>query len=363
MISSYALRLTCLSLACFFLLNLIVGLGVAAAARPILRIAGRRSAREATRMLLWIRLLPSAFAISVVAILCVPSYLYLEPHFDAEPVGAVCAIAAIFGAAVLCAAVARTIAAIERSSRMLRGWKRSARPLQIAGAKCLRVPRCFNPRAKPLARARGSATTSEPRPQGSGYANFRNLVLVSSGPPLIALAGLFRQRVLVSSEILETLPADELELAISHERAHAASADNWKRLLLALAPDAAPFLRLYGNLERGWVKFTEWAADEAAAQGDPRRSLSLASALVRVARLSAGPELPSAISPLVADRAGLAARVERLLRPSAAPPRAAKPRSSALLLTALASTALAAFTLSQTATLVSVHEILEQLIR
>jgi len=319
MISPYALRLACLSLACFFLLNLTVGLGVAAASHPILRIASRRSPRDAARILLWMRLFPSALAISIVALLCVPSYLYLEPHFDTESIGVLCGLAAILGAALLCAAVVRTMLAIVRSTRMLRHWKRTASPLRIAGATCLQVP---------------------------------------AGRPVIALAGLFRSRLLVSSDILETLAVDELELAISHERAHAASADNWKRLLFALAPDAAPFLKIYGSMERGWAKFTEWAADEAAAQGDLRRSLSLAAALVRVARMTSGPELPAAMSPLVADRAGLAERVERLLSPVAVPMR----KSSALLLTAVASTTAIVAALCQPAMLSSVHEILEHLI-
>src|SRR2546430_1176329 len=79
--------------------------------------------------------------------------------------------------------------------------------------------------------------------------------------------------------ILEALSAEQLAAALRHERAHRISRDNLKRLCILSAPDILPFLGGSAELERGWAKFAEWAADHAAADGNPDRSLSLAAAL------------------------------------------------------------------------------------
>src|SRR5207245_1096054 len=96
-----------------------------------------------------------------------------------------------------------------------------------------------------------------------------------------------------------------------------------KHLAMLLAPEALPFFRGFGALERGWARFTEWAADDRAVAGDSRRSLSLAAALVRVTRIGGithpTPLVAPIVSPLMADSNDLSKRVERLLRP--APPR------------------------------------------
>ena len=78
------------------------------------------------------------------------------------------------------------------------------------------------------------------------------------------------------------------------------SADNFKRLLLLLAPDALPFLRGSAAVERAWLRFTEWAADDSAVNQDAACSLSLAEALVRVARLGVAAHASSLISHFVA---------------------------------------------------------------
>ena len=65
-------------------------------------------------------------------------------------------------------------------------------------------------------------------------------------------------------------------------------------------------------MEHGWSRLAEWAADDRAVNGSRRRSLALASALVRVARMGASPSAPLTTS-LLGSREDLAARVERLL--------------------------------------------------
>jgi hypothetical protein len=101
----------------------------------------------------------------------------------------------------------------------------------------------------------------------------------------------------------------------------------------------------------------EWAADDRAAAGNARRSLALAGALVRVARMGAAPAAPLATA-LMADATDLAVRVERLLNPRT-PARARRTRGWPAAI-AVAAMAAAAF---QPGTLESAHRVLEELMR
>jgi hypothetical protein len=168
-----------------------------------------------------------------------------------------------------------------------------------------------------------------------------------------------RPKLIVSRSVADSLNRDQLAAAIRHECAHRNSADNFKRLLLLLAPDSLPFLRGPASLERAWLRFTEWAADDWAVQQDAACSLSLAEALVRVARLGATAQGSPLMSHFVAASVDISARVERLLSPSAEPePR--KPRRFALSL-ASATLPAAALLMAQPATLRTVHALLERL--
>ncbi len=92
-----------------------------------------------------------------------------------------------------------------------------------------------------------------------------------------------------------------------------------KRLATLLAPEMLPWISGYAALDRAWAKITEWAADDRASEGEARRSLALAAALVRVARLGSPPAAPALIRLLMADAADLSERVDRLLRPIPSP--------------------------------------------
>src|SRR5581483_4241131 len=101
---------------------------------------------------------------------------------------------------------------------------------------------------------------------------------IESDTPLLMLGGVLRPRLFVSRGVRRALTADELAVALRHEQAHGEARDNLKRLLMLLAPDSFVGRRL----EQGWRRLAEWAADDRAVEGSRRRSLALASALVRV---------------------------------------------------------------------------------
>jgi Zn-dependent protease with chaperone function len=319
MISPYLLRLLCLSFASFFLLNAALSLLVQALAKSALQFAESKMPGTAARFLLALRLLPFLLATLFVFSLCVPSYLWLEPAFAAERVGAACAILGLLGAATWCLSVARAASALLVSARHNRLCTSAGISTRLSGG------------------------TSP-------------VVVVENEAPLLALSGLLRPRLLISRGILSALSAEELAAALRHEDAHRTSRDNIKRFLILLAPDVFPGVRPFRVLESSWSKFTEWAADDQAAAGDSHRALSLAAALVRVARMGATPAPPFlSISLLACDR-DLAARVDRLLHPTPAQPsQAHSPLRAAGL---LAASSLALLLIAPSA-LSAVHQLLE----
>jgi hypothetical protein len=149
----------------------------------------------------------------------------------------------------------------------------------------------------------------------AGVRTFRAWLHSAHPGATIALVGIVRPHVLVSEEARNYLAPAELSMALRHEESHAKSHDNLKRLLILLAPGPFPGFR---DLERNWKLLAEYAADEHAAAGDPERSLSLAAALVRIAKLGVTPEPPLVTSFLAAAN-DLESRVDRLLNPKKLP--------------------------------------------
>jgi beta-lactamase regulating signal transducer with metallopeptidase domain len=181
--------------------------------------------------------------------------------------------------------------------------------------------------------------------------------------PLVMLGGVLRSRLVISRKVVFALSADQLAAVLRHERAHSRSRDNFKRLLVLLAPGVFPFFRGFSRLEQAWARVAEWAADDFAVAGDSHRSLTLAAALVRVARLGAVPVPPVLATSLMANGMDLSARVDRLLH---FVPATAKPGRVGRLLSGGAGVVLAASVIAlmaQPVTLHAAHECLEALIR
>jgi hypothetical protein len=260
MIYGYTERLICLSLAAFFLVHLLAGAAVCAAAPLAARFGRRLQPRLAERLLVAMRCAPPVLAVLTVAVLCIPSYVWLEPGDTGEQAGLLCLAAASLGVTVWAAAVVRGIGAVVRSQRKVRDF-------------------------------------------------------TGTGGPLVAVAGFLRPRLLVSGRVKAALSGEQLEAAVRHELAHGAARDNLKRLVMAFAPGLIPGLRGFAGIEETWARFAEWAADDDAVAGDPNRAVALASALVRVARMCPAP-VPLASSLLDSD--DLVERVERLLHPAPA---------------------------------------------
>ena len=316
----YFLRLLCLCLGAFFVVHLAVALVVACAAPAAVGVAGRMRASRAATFLLVLRLLPAAVGLAAVAGLCAPSYLLLEPRATGEEVGFGFLAAAAFGAAICAAALWRAASALWSLASCRRYFERTGRRESIGGG---------------------------------------SIVVLQEQSPFLGLAGLFRPELVVSRAVLNSLTPDELRSAVEHERAHLASRDNLKRLLLLLAPDPLPLWAGLGSIDSAWRRFTEWAADDWAADGDTERCVSLAAALVRVARLGGRAVSGPLITALLADTNQVADRVNRLL---AGTPGVRSGGSWPLPLLASAAAAVTIFATRQPAALDWAHRTLEQLV-
>jgi Zn-dependent protease with chaperone function len=322
---TYTWRLLCLCCATFFLLHLALAVATRLSAGTASRLAARMKPSSAARFLFFLRISPMVLTVFALLAFCVPSYLWLEPEAAGERVGFVCFVMAVLGAVIWILSVTRVVNAVRGTVDYLHQCERRGRKINVPG---------------------------EPSPA----------LLVAEEAPVLAVAGVVHPRLVISETVLKGLTAEQRDAALRHERAHRTSRDNIKRFLILLSPDVLPFLRAFTALEHNWAKFTEWAADDQAVEGDPQRALSLASALVRVAKMGSKPKFSYLFSTLVHDDHELTERVDRLLRPQPNPGKPAEvlvpflTSAGALIACAVALVAVWPESLSL------VHQALEQLI-
>jgi hypothetical protein len=266
-VTSLLLRMIVLALAWFACINAIASLFAAALAYTL----RHRPATRHAWVFLGVRLLPAGLSLFFVAAMFLPAQWALEPRDAVETLGLALNAMAAAGAALLLRSAWRATD-VARASRLVR-----------AGFRLYR---------------RGTTNT----------------YLVESWPG-VSLAGVVRPRILIG-RIVESLLSDaELEVAVAHEVAHRDAFDNLARWCMFCAPDFLAGSSVARHLVHEWHVAAEARADARAIRGDRRRAVHLASALIKVARLSA---LPSAIISVPAwstlnDSELLEWRVHRLL--------------------------------------------------
>jgi hypothetical protein len=272
MIASYSIRLAILCLASFFLIHLVIGLLSLGLFSRIARAAASMRPQQASRILILLRLGPAFLSLLLVLTACLPSYLRYEENHASEEIGLLCLVPACLSFLICLTAFVRAMRAVIQSSSL-------------------------------------SYTVCAAKDSTSWH-----LASETSKLPSFGLVGLLKPKVVVSPRVLDTLTPEQFQAALEHERAHHSSADNLKRLLILLAPELVPFLRSFRALEDQWDQYAELAADDFATRGNPDRSIALAEALIRLARLDGDLAQPPLVSGLFAAREGLAVRIERLLR-------------------------------------------------
>ena len=279
----YLLHGATLALAWLLLFNVVTTVFVAIASA----LLTRRSGAGSPGFWLALRLSPAALSIAFVAFVFLPSYWRYEPREFVEGFDVSLTALAGFAVAVVGAAVARGATAWRRAQRRTQDWLRAGQPLALAN-------------------------TSMP-----AYA-------IETDAPVMALVGVLRPRLVITRPVLEALTDEELRAAVAHELGHRRAWDNLKRLAMRAAPDLLFATGAARTLERRWAAAAERVADRAAGDTGHARC-ALASALVKVARLT--PPVNAIAEPISAlvDGGDIATRVQRLLddAPAAARSRAA----------------------------------------
>ncbi len=244
---------------------------------------GRGTPLARAGTLLKIRVLPFVMA-SASLMLAVLSFIFFEPRRPDEKMGVVLLSLAAVGLFFVLTAAFRLARLLLLTSRLERAWMADAEELTLEG---LDVPT---------------------------YA-------ISSDFPLVALIGLVRPRMLVARCVLEHCSSEEVHAIVAHERGHLERHDNLARAVLALSPDVLVWLPVADRLTEAWHDAAEEAADDHAASLGELGRVTLAQALIRVARL-APPGSSAVVVPASALYRGenLDRRVRRLLGPQAAAP-------------------------------------------
>jgi beta-lactamase regulating signal transducer with metallopeptidase domain len=266
---TFALRLCVVLLASYSVAALLLSALVALAWR-----AGVRERRLSSNDLLAMRLFPACGALLAVLSGVLPAFVRYEPPHEAEAVGPVALVLALIALAAF-------------ASGMARGWRACAAARRILG----------------------EVRTLERRfaPGGESFA------VVDAAEPIVAVVGAWRPRTIAARSVLAACEPDELGQVLAHESAHVAARDNLKFLLQLGSPDPLAWLPPGKALTTRWRAATEFEADERAAGGDAHKRMALASALLKVARLSAGRAAsPAGLSVGVAS-GDVAERVRRLL--------------------------------------------------
>jgi hypothetical protein len=275
----YLSRAIVLGFGSFFTIHAVLGVAAVAMARAL--NFERMSPSAAVRLLLSLRLTPPLAAAAVTCLAVVPAYFLWERQPGLEQVAVPGVILALAGLAVCILGLLRSALALFRSQRV---------------------------------QAR----------------------VVESADLFLAVAGIRKPRIVVSRGFLDAVPAAHREIAMRHELAHFAAADNLKRFLILLAPPLAPFCHNAGfrELEQAWALFAERVADDRAVGGDPERAAMLAEVLVMVARSECALAQLLASS-LVGSAGEVHRRVERLLEDPAKPSECAAGRRHGVLLSVM----------------------------
>jgi Zn-dependent protease with chaperone function len=273
----YLLLLIAITLGAAFVVHGALSVLVAMIWRISRRYIARISPRSASQILFWLRLAPFIATMAAALIFIIPAFLEYEPQSTQERISFSIGFFALVSLLIVFGGLRRSISAILQSNRVMKAWlKDSEEPAQLDGVS---VYRCQH------------------------------------DSPVIAVLGLWRTRIFVSRKVFETLSPEELNAALRHEAVHVRSKDTFKKLALHFSPRVFPAWDLLAPIRESWAKACELSADEEAAAHDAHRTLSLASALVKVSRLSCPTEMPTIGAALLNDTESfLGYRVQRLLQ-------------------------------------------------
>jgi len=269
---SFALTLCLVLLAAYALVSLLLSIIMWVAWH-----AGLERSLATAADLLAMRLLPAGGAVFLVLTAVLPAFLVYEPRHAAEPVSALPVMLALF-----------TLVAVGDGVR--RAWRANAA-------------------ARSLIRHLGPV-------HGRLVESGHEIDIFDVEEPIVAVVGGWQPRIVAAKRVVAACSAEEFQRVIAHETAHLCGRDNLKLLLLVSVPDILAWMPLGAALASRWRAAAEFAADERATGPDPKKRIALASALVKVARLSSAKDrtMPALSMPVAVD--DVEGRVRQLLAPS-----------------------------------------------
>lgn len=239
-----------IKLAFLLLVNLFAAVGASFIWKLIARRLDARSPHTRAQIIFALRVGPVFAALVFVFGFVVPAYIVHEP--DPEESGEVVTLKLAIIAGLSC------IALLITGIRVLRSWLLTRR-----------------------LRSSWSASAVEISVEGASVPVFS----MEHTSPIIAVVGIFKPRIFVARQALNSLTEAELQAAIAHEQGHIYFNDNLKRSILRVARDTL-LLPIGLEMDKAWAKNIEAAADEYATRRDRSAALDLASAIVKLARIT-----------------------------------------------------------------------------
>lgn len=266
--------------ATLYAVNLAASLLTTSGWRYLSKPAADWNASTRSNLLVLLRVLPLTLAVIVTFGIILPAFILFEPDTPKETIGLNMSVVVCISAFGLAAAIYRIVASWWQTRQLIGDWMMTSKPVEIEGV------------SMPAYKLRHPF-------------------------PVIAVVGIFRPRIFVAEQVFSELDKPELVAALSHEAGHISSFDNLKRVTMRVCRDLLVF-PLGKSLDNGWLLAAESAADEyAAVRGGSGYALNLASALVKIGRitpLEQTQRLPIAAYLIEPDDTSLAQRVEGLLR-------------------------------------------------
>jgi Zn-dependent protease with chaperone function len=224
-----------------------------------------------------LRLLPPSGAALLTLTVVLPAFLIHEPAHELEKIGP-CLVAFVLLALITVGAgIVRAWRALVAARALLRSW---------------------------------------PPVDSWSVTEGQTVYFINIPEPIVAVVGGWRPRIIAAKHVFGACTPEEFRQVMAHEAAHVSTQDNLKLLLLVASPDALAWLPCAAALAARWREAAEIEADERATGSDPRKRVALASALIKVARLSTGADrpLPALSMPIALD--DVEGRVRRLLSPA-----------------------------------------------
>ena len=276
----YTLLGISLCFAVFFVLNLLASALTATAWRVLSPKSNQWSSVKCARISFALRISPTIFAFIFVSLFVLPAYLLFEPYSPKDGVTLKLALPALISAFGVCFAIFRVFGAWWITRQLVADWLKFSEQISVRN---ISIP----------------------------------VYCIQHSFPVIAVVGAFRPKMFVARQIFDSLSDEEFQAAIAHEYAHLVARDNFKRIMLRVCRDLL-LVSCGSKLDHIWAEVSEAAADEHAAQtGGNETALSLASALVKVARIvpkGASPVMPVGAFLVETQTGDINFRVRRLLQ-------------------------------------------------